>query len=275
MKEIDKATRRRLVYAKWLHMHAQEHLSSGTEFDRMLAAHHFDNVAELLLKCVAAEYEIPLGDSVRLSFEKLWEKTSKAYEQRFGSELPRKTEFFKLNRIRGDVQHWGDARFSLEYIKDFDEYTYDLMNKILSSVFGLGYSELFMSSLVNDAKIRELLKEAEEFLADEKWKEAIAKISVAFALAKIRALRRRHLHAMPRTLGQLGLGSENLDERVGILALGLDIEDYKRFIDNTPAVPFLSLGEQGIQWIRELSLTKENTLFCLNFVLDAVVRWGL
>jgi hypothetical protein len=275
MKEIDKVTRKRLVYVKKLHIHAQEHLAHDTEFDQMLAILHLDNVVEILLKCVAAAYGISLGDPIKLRYDVLWGKVDEEYKRRTGSELPLKAQMFRMHRVRGDVQHWGASPFSLEFVKDLAVFISDFFQTILRSVFDLPYNELFTSSLVNDVEIRELLKEAEEFFSDEKWKEAIAKISVAFALARIKALRRRHLPSKPRTLSQLGLVSEDADERLSILALGLDIEDYKRFAENTPAVPFVSLGEEGIQWIRELDLSKENTLFCLNFALDAVVRWSL
>ena len=275
MKEIDKVTRKGLVYAKKLQMHAQEHIMRETEFDRMLAILHLDNVIEILLKCVAVDYEISLEDPIKLRFGVLWDKVDKEYKERIGTELPQKAQIFRMHRIRGDVQHWGISPFSLEFVKELAIFTSGFFQTILGSVFGLQYNELFLSSLVNDQKIRNLLKEAEGYFADENWKEAITKMSIAFALAKKEAQRRRYLPSFPRGIEVGGLGIEGIDERVGILALGLDIEEYNRFMNNTPAVPFVSLGEQGIQWIREPNLTKENTLFCLNFVLDSVLRWGL
>ena len=127
MTDTDKVTHKRLIYVKRLHIHAQEHVSHGTEFDKMIAIHHFDNAIELLLKCVAAKYEISLGDPFRLTFHKLWREVSKEYKQRLRSELPKKTEILQLHRIRSDVQHWGVSPFSLEAVKDFDEHTHDFM----------------------------------------------------------------------------------------------------------------------------------------------------
>jgi hypothetical protein len=273
MKEIDKVTRKRLVYVKKLHIHAQEHLAHDTEFDQMLAILHLDNVVELLLKCVAAEYEISLQDPIRLRYDVLWDKVDKEYKQRTGSELPLKAQIFRMHRVRGDVQHWGASPFSLEFVKDLAVFTFDFFQTILSSVFGLPYNELFMSSLVSNAKLKALLKDAEGYFADENWKEAIGNVAVAFALAKKEAQRRRYLPKMPRGFGFEGLGSESDDERVGILALGLDIEEYKKFTANTPAV--FSLEEPVLQCPRELNFTRENTLFCLNFALDAIMKWGL
>jgi len=63
------------------------------------------------------------------------------------------------------------------------------------------------------------------------------------------------------------------DERVELLALGLDFEEYGRFKKNTPAV--IPLEPPVIQWIWKYDFSKENTLFCLNFAIDSILKWGL
>ena len=270
MTEIDKVTRKRLIYVKRLYMHGHEHIPYGTEFDRMIAIHHFDNAIELLLKCVATSYDISFR-SAFATFPTLWNKVNEKYEEEQGSELPKKTEMFQLHRIRSDVQHWGISPISLEVMNDFDAYSLDFIQKILDSVFGLEYKELFISSLVNDTRIRALLTDAEKYFADEKWKEAIEKVSHAFAHAKAKALKRRRLPTVPRII----MGLEDVDERMSILALGLDIEKYRKIMENTPAVMFPLREEPVIQWIGKLSFTRENTLFCFNFALDSILKWRL
>lgn len=267
MMKLDERTIKRLIHIKRLYVHGHEHISYGTEFDRLIAIHNFDNSIELLLKCVATEYEINLGDPLHLSFYKLWSKVSREYKQRLDSELPKETEVFHLHRIRTDVQHWGISPFSLEFVKDSDICTCDFIKTILGSVFGLRYDELFMSALVNDSKIKGLLADAERHLADENWKETILKVSIAFALARRKAHRKRYLHTVPK------MG--DIPDEVDILALGLDMEEYKKFIENTPVV-LITLGEKPIpQWTRKLNYTRENTLFCFSFVLNAILRWHL
>lgn len=250
-------------------MHAQEHASDGTEFDKMLAVLHFDNTIELLLKCVAASYDTSFR-GVFVKFPTLWNKVNEKYKEKQGYELPKKTEMFYLHTIRSDVQHWGTP-FSMEVIKDFDESTHNFVETILSSVFGLKYDELFLSSLIKDTRIRTLLTDAEKYFAAGKWKDSIKKVSHAFAHAKTKALKRRRLPAVPR----IRMGLEDVDERVGILALGLDIEKYNKFMKNNPSVMFPLREDPVIQWWGKLSFTRENTLFCFNFALDSILRWGL
>lgn len=265
--QIDRVTKRRLLYVKRLHMHGQEHMK-GIEFDRMFAVLHFDNAIELLLKCMAASYDISFK-RLHVRFPDLWNKVNEKYKEKFGTKLPRKTEIFHLHGIRSNVQHWGSP-FSLDVLEGFDECTHAFVRETLESVFGLKYEELFLSSLIEDEKLRTLLTDAERFFNDKKWKDAIEKISKAFALAKREAQKRRRLSIVPRET--LGLG--DIDERVGILALGLDIEEYGGFMKNTPAL--IPMGETPvIQWIGEYDFSRENTLFCLNFALNSILKWRL
>lgn len=270
MKEIDKVTKKRLIYVKRLLMHAEEHISHRTEFDRMISVHHLDNAVELLLKSVAATYGISFKNPLAVTFPALWNRVNKKYEENQGFELPNKTEMFYLHRIRSDVQHLGRTPFSLETVKDLDERTHDFIQTIFNSVYGLNYNELFLGSLVSDERIRKLLMEAEKCFADEKWKEAIMKVSIALTYAKAITQKKRHLPPMPRIL----MGLPGVDERVSILVLGLDIEKYNRFIKNTPAVMYPLRDEPVIQWIGKPDYTRENTLFCFNFALDAILSWG-
>ena len=194
MVETDEVTRKRLVYVKRLYTHGHEHMPYDTEFDRMIAIHHFDNAIELLLRCVATQYGITFKNLLFVTFPELWNKVNEKYVQEQTSELPKKTEMFHLHDIRSDVQHWGISPFSSEIVDRFDIYTLDFVQEILVSVFGLNYNELFMSSLVNDEEIRENLTDAEKALADEDWKDSIQKVSIAFALAKMKEENKLNLY---------------------------------------------------------------------------------
>jgi len=269
--KASEVTKRRLIYIKRLLMHAQEHISHGTEFDKMVAVHHLDNVNELLLKCVAASYDISFKNPLKVDFPTLWRRVNEEYKEGQGSELPNKTQVFYIHRIRTDVQHWGRTPFSLDSVKEFDEQTHGFVQTILNTVYGLKYEELSLSSLIKDKKIRAPLNEAEKYIANEEWKEAITKVSVAFAHAEAKAQKKRYLPTVPI----IRIGLEDVDERVGILALGLDIEEYKRFKKSTPVVMFPLREEPVIQWIGEFDFTRESTLFCFNFALNSILRWDL
>jgi hypothetical protein len=286
MTEIDEVIRKRLIYVKSLYMHGHQHIPYGTEFDRMIAIHHFDNAVELILKCVATQYGISFKHPLTVIFPTLWDNVNEKYEQDQNSELPKKTEMFQLHNIRSDVQHWGISPFSLEISSRFDVYTLDFIQMLLDSVFGLKYNELFVSSLINDEEIRKFLTEAEKDLGDEKWKDVVHKVSLAFALAKLKTENKLNIFSPFHELSSLSFtnlrefreikdGFEKLTDAVKVLALNIDYEKYTKFEENTPAVFLPYQGEPQIQETRDLNYTRENALFCFDFVLDSILKWRI
>ena len=249
MTKINETTTKRLLYVKKLYEHGHEHIPYGSELDRMIAIHHFDNAIELLLKCVASHYDLPFKTPLKINFPELWKAVDKEYEQKNGVPLPNKTEMFQLHAFRCDIQHWGTAKFSLDIINRFYVYAHDFINTILSSVFNLKYDQLSMGSLISDSEIRKLIVSAEKYFSDEKWKEAVHKISVAFYKAKRKALKKydplgtsyfwslTNLKMSRFTdFSDLIRTVEKIIESIKVLALNLDFEKYRQFQDNTPFV---------------------------------------
>ena len=90
-KKISNETKKRLVYAKWLFIHGQEHANEGSEVSRMIAIHNFDNSIELLLKCIATKYDIVFTKKQDYSFKQLWD-----YIEKKRITLPLKTQMINL-----------------------------------------------------------------------------------------------------------------------------------------------------------------------------------
>jgi hypothetical protein len=146
------ATKRRLIYVKKLYLHGQEHIPYQTEFDRLIAIHHFDNAVELLLKCMATQFSATFKNPQSVKFPDLWNEVSEEYQKKIGSELPKKTEMFQLHSLRCDVQHWGLSPFSSEVVNRFDVYVSDFVTQVMQDVFGIDFKELFMSALKTRAR---------------------------------------------------------------------------------------------------------------------------
>lgn len=64
----------------------------------------------------------------------------------------------------------------------------------------LKYHELFLSSLINDEEIRELVLDAERHFADGHWKEVVHKVSIAFATGKSKTQNQLGLYSPKHTL---------------------------------------------------------------------------
>jgi hypothetical protein len=271
--KTDDETKRRLVYVKKLYLHGHEHIPYQTEFDRMIAIHHFDNAIELLLKCVATKLGIDFKNPLFVSFPNLWDAISKK------TPLPKKTEIFQLHDFRSNVQHWGISPFSSEVVNRFDVYVADFIREVTEQVFGLNFDQLFMSSLVEDETLRKILTIAEESFEKKNYAKCMRFADAAFN------------EALWRKQEELGffLPSpkreflEEVIDKISILALGVDYLNYKKYMKYASGALWDD-KEKNIRYARPLFedeelekklYSRENALFAFNFALDCILRWHL
>lgn len=275
---IDDVTKRRLIYVKKLYLHGHEHIPYQTEFDRMIAIHHFDNAVELLLKCAVSRLGVAPKRPLHLSFPNLWNLVDEKVP------LPKKTEMFQLHKFRSDVQHWGVSPFSTEVVNRFDVYVSDFLREVMKDVFGLDFEELFISSLVEDKTFRKILTIAEKAFEKGDYEKSMRFADAAFN----RALgQQRETFGLPTVSLDEDEKFEFLIDRVFILQLGID---YLRYANYTRLRTYWDEEEENIYYARPLwkefggkedkkrkdkRFTREKALLNLNFVLDCILRWHM
>jgi len=270
--------KRRLVYVKKLYMHAHEHIPNQTEFDRMIALHHFDNAVELLLKCVATEYDIDLKQPLNINFPVLWNAVNQK------TSLPKRTEMFQLHDLRNDVQHWGVSSFSLDVINRFDIYVLDFIKDVFIQVFGLNFEELYMSCLVEDKTLAELLSTAEAAFEKQDYVTCMRYADAALSEALSRKKEEFRLWNVPTQIGfETGLA-----DIVEIMILGIDYLKFRRH-QQFGTGAFWDAQEKRVRYsltIGEVSkgkeskpdpklFSRENAFFDLNFALECILHWHL
>jgi hypothetical protein len=268
--------KKRLVYVKKLYMHGHEHIPNQTEFDRMIALHHFDNAIELVLKCVAAKFDIKYKSN-SVSFPDLWNVVNEKIL------LPKKTEIFQLHDLRSDVQHWGVSPFSSEVVDRFDVYVHDFMKEVLNSAFGISFEELFMSSLIRNKMLRELLSASETAFEKKDYLECMKYADAA--LGEAFSLKRQEFR-LRADLDDSDLITR-LADVVSIIALGIDYIEYEKYRD-------ISTGAYYVESCKEVILpgkplremfggdepianpkvhNRKNAFFSLNFTLNCLFKW--
>ena len=260
-------------------MHGREHIPHQTEFDRMIAVHHFDNAVELLLKCIATKYGISFRSPLFVPFPKLWDAINEKLL------LPKKTEMFQLHAFRSNVQHWGMSPFSSEVVNRFDVYVSDFIREVLEQVFGLKFEELFMSSLVEDNTLRKILTIAETAFERGDYKKCMRFADAAFNKA-LWQQQEQFGFSIPIRKREL---LEEIQDIISILALGIDYMDYKKYQKFAPHALW-DEDEGNIGYSRSLSeiigkeenkelekkmYSRKNAFFSLNFVLNCILCWHL
>lgn len=174
----------RLVLAKKLYLHGCRHASGKDLVSLMLAAHHFDNAVEMVLKCVATNRGVVTTSKRDLGFKDLWGEIEKQ-----GTTLPLKDQMFALRDVRNIVQHQGDIP-SPESVLKYKAYVEDFFRDVSNSVFGVLYEHLFLSVLIADERLREHLLSAEKAFESAEYMQCVilcdeAVVSATFDQADI------------------------------------------------------------------------------------------
>ncbi|MGB2728339.1 MAG: hypothetical protein WBD09_07665 [Halobacteriota archaeon] len=165
---------RRLVLAKKLYLHGCSHASNKDEISRMLAIHNFDNAVELVLKCVATNYDIQTKKNrLDFGFKDLWNEINQDEDYKKKNEmLPLKMQMFNLHKLRNSIQHQGDIPSSETVIK-YKGYSEDFFREVAEKIFDIPYDTLYLSELIANSELREKVFEAEKSLEKGEYKDSI------------------------------------------------------------------------------------------------------
>ena len=166
---------RRLILAKQLYLVGCKHAFNKNKINRMLAIHHFDNAVEIILKCIASKFNIT-SKRKYFYFEELIESIKKK------RRIPYEDEIKSLHDLRNVVQHNAEIP-SLESIERHENNVLNFMKEVLRKFFNYNYEELFLSQLIENNSIKEMLNEAERLFAKGKYIESIAKCDEALTMA--------------------------------------------------------------------------------------------
>jgi len=303
---MDDITLKRLLFSKRLYLHGVSHSNRNTELDRFLAIHHFDNAVELFLKIIATQENIISTVRQDFVFKDLWNEVNVKLRQKTPSyTLPLKDQIFNLHETRNLAQHQGDVP-SHETVIKYQGYTRDFLIKCFKDIFNIEFDKVYASILVNNQKIRDALVEAEKNIEKNNFKESMKASAKAFAYLKLKErgdfsseklrsftsfgvvdehdeIRFSHqrfeefvrelntkLQERARKINEF---AEALEEELAILKLGVDYKAFKLFNKISPYAYFtLGSSEPHITETKEENYTKENALFCYEFVLELILK---
>ena len=168
---------RKLVLAKSIFLHGCDHSNNRDELSRVLAIHHFDFAVEMILRCIAAKYNIVTSPRKDPSFKELWEKIT-----RNGVDLPLKDDIFRLHYLRNLVQHTGTVP-SAEDVIALKDSVEKFCEEVIKKVFKISFSKLSLAQVIKNEELRRILQEAENLLRREMYKECIMKCEEALVKA--------------------------------------------------------------------------------------------
>lgn len=294
MSHINPHTIRHLIYCKSLYLHALEHSHSESVPDRAIATLNLDNAIEMFLYALI-DY---LGAKVpKENFDSLlsvFKNKITEMQINFDVSLLHEVEIRNMHRARNNIQHHGIMP-SIDDVERYKTVTHEVLSNLSKSILGLEFEEISLSDLIKDDLVKTLYKKAEEAYFSANYEDALVYVAGTFEQAK--KLEQGRIFGSGLMLKWLQSGNvddltSKLMEEIEILKLRLDYKKYQKYRDifERSLKPFTCTSSDTmddiVSEIRKLTASsisawhgrdkgelKKETIFCLVFVLDSILRW--
>ena len=198
---------------------------------------------------------------------------------------PNKANILHVHGIRNDAQH--DARYpNNDEVSDSQTYTKDFLGGVLKLVWDVDFDSLSVVDLIQHAKIRAYLKDAENALSVNNFKMTIEKAVTGLELALRNSgtiLVGSNFNSFSRGIVVQRWGKQEEDkdmmatlermrDTLRIVALGLSPLDYTKFREITGHTLYSQGNEEPIDFRgAKKSPEKHNAEFALANATDAIL----
>lgn len=290
MKAVSKEILDRLTRSKYIFIHGVQLLERQGPIKEGLALLAFHDSLEMMLRAIAEHFHA--GLKMHEPFNSLLDKV----EEGSNCQLTHRSALLQLNHARVSFKHYG----LLPQFSDVAKFRNDLeafLSNILHKAMGVEFTGLSLADLVTHRRARNWLKKAEDKFAEEKFAESVE--CTAASLAIFRKSQRstgveRKIEGQMRAWrdglrggGQVDHKTDqgfmqlarivderiaNLEEGVDWVASGVFYGDVERFFDLAPVVNLVGSGEIYFHRTAEKTPTREESLFCITFATEAIVK---
>lgn len=279
---VGKSSLLRLALAKLVYMNA---VDSGTIVERVVSVHNLDLAVEITLKTIGPELSVVLPRDVK--FPDLWTMVDEKYNSSYHKHLPLKSDIDVIHDKRNSVQHHASVPSDTD-LKQFKPHAFQFLDEVFLTVTGLHLNQVFLSSLIDDAELRQMMETSESNISNNP-KLSMESSMKSFTWAKL--LTQRRLGYFDPTLGAFDPRNPTqmaIEEPVTVvvkpildhlltLELGIDAVQYSR-INQVAPITFLSgqvtrPADVAVGDTLATNYTEANAWLCYNFVLENILKW--
>ncbi len=293
----EKEAIRRLVFIKYLYNLGIEQSEKPEPFSwtSILTLH---DAVELFLMLAAEKLGISEKTLLDLRFAKYWDNINPKLKDLGKGELTQRIAMEKLNEVRVAFKHHGTEPHS-DAINSAKVNVDDFLNENTLAIFGVKFSDISLIDLVQLETAKASLKEATT-LKNKDVEAAIDNIAISFnQIVDDYVDRKRDSHGQSMfdlinvggwdridgtdkklassvidAFRVLGRGLDQLNEKMKVIALGLDYRKFLRFEALTAREVGRWNGKYAIQRLGpriDGKLAEEDIQFCINFVIECAV----
>jgi hypothetical protein len=294
---------RRLLIVKQMMNHGIEHGTKRGELNRLCSILALDGAIENFLYTVVTELGGSLKPTKQDTFYDVLTAANEAAIKATKEFLPLIGEIKALHETRNGVQHNATIP-DVSTVQRYIVYCSDFLARTFTLCFHVSIEELHLADAIRTDKLRAILTVAEDESNKKNYEGSIMSSAHAFAfLQRIQRIiqesdrwRRevdgsaryrisqitngllcedRHKHAkdeLGRLLDSIVLETEYLRDRIEILSLGVNVQEYNYFRQKAPQVVLMMDKSPRYNMTGE-KYDKHDCRIIFNFVYNLVLSW--
>jgi len=290
---------KRLLNAKLVLNHGIEHGAKTGDLNRLFSIISLDGAIENFLYTVIAELGGELKHQKKPSFNEVFSAADEAVKTKRNNFLPLKTEIMTLHQTRNEAQHSAVIP-DISTISRFIVYSSDFLAKSFEICFNISLDRIHLADAIMDSELQKIMEQAEDKRQEKDYQASVQHSALAFEILK----RKKQKHEMWRRkidpfvhsqVNNILMGLvfqhdrseralkeffdsilkelEYLNDRLEVLSLGANIQEYLFFRKNTPYVSLSMTGKPHFVTIRQIDSSDTNCLRIFNFVYNLILSW--
>jgi len=191
--------------------------------------------------------------------------------------LPLERQMIRLNRARVDLKHHGLRPSSdqlITHLHNGRAFIEDMCDKN----FAISLSDICLIDLIKNERLRDMLRDAQQAIDRDDLREAFTKAAIALRYSSAEDSQsfpiednelNRILREIDDTFAEV---FGRMDVAISLVALGIDLPSYNKFKRLTPLLGITASGKVDHVWPRTPSDKPEDARWCIDFVIDLVLR---
>ncbi len=210
-----------------------------------------------------------------------------------------------LHKTRNNAQHYALIPDS-NSLQHFREITEKFMVDVVTKIFEIDFSQITLAILIQNGEVKKYIEDAEKHLLKSEYKESIKSSFLAFYTAKLEEqgkiygsgsmvirmfseIRKskedeyKNTNSYDKLMHGQDLNNSDLTDYISmvnelmlkeleIFKLKLDYKKYMQYIRICPDIIISDVVSNEIE-INDNVCNYENAFFCLNFVIDSILKW--
>ena len=281
----DLVTRKKLVLVKQLYQRAEIQSFSESNIDRIMSVITFDLAIETALKAVIRSLD-PIKTPSDGFENFLQQAESLLNKNSSGSmnEVPDRAHIKSVHSIRNSIQHEAIVP-DKSVVSDCRTYTRDFLQRIIIDVWGLSFKEISLTDLIQDARVKKFLSNAEESRSQGDNRKAVehAAAGLSWCLLRVktalvgpeehfvRALLVKGSFGEPEENSDLFRAFEKMQETLLCVTLGMNCNEYMHYKQIAGTTAFTIAGEPHY-YNMEKEINSEDTNFIISYCVDTILQ---